>query len=116
MNISKRKIQVGDVVRLIGCTDQWKITRINYSGFIYGKQIFSYGESEETYFGCLNDLTGFPESWGLNWELVESSISNIVQPNQVAITDLSDWRAWAHNQPGECKCGIKKEDCFYHKD
>ena len=30
-------------------------------------------------------------------------------------TDISDWRAWAHNRPGECGCGIAKVDCIYHK-
>lgn len=31
------------------------------------------------------------------------------------ITDISDWRAWAHNQPGDCACGINRSQCTYHK-
>lgn len=26
----------------------------------------------------------------------------------------NDWRAWQHNQPGECVCGIPRERCDYH--
>lgn len=26
-----------------------------------------------------------------------------------------DWRLWAHNVPGECKCGIPVKMCTYHK-
>lgn len=29
--------------------------------------------------------------------------------------DVSDWRSWAHNIPGECACGIKRHMCTYHK-
>lgn len=29
--------------------------------------------------------------------------------------DSTHWRAWAHNQPGDCSCGIKREMCIYHK-
>ena len=29
--------------------------------------------------------------------------------------DTDDWRAWAHNVPGECKCGIPIERCDYHR-
>ena len=29
--------------------------------------------------------------------------------------DISDWKAWQHNQPGECACGIHRKDCEYHK-
>lgn len=28
--------------------------------------------------------------------------------------DISEWQAWAHNQPGDCPCGIKKDMCDYH--
>lgn len=29
--------------------------------------------------------------------------------------DISDWRQWAHNVPGECACGIPTHICTYHK-
>lgn len=29
--------------------------------------------------------------------------------------DISDWRAWATTKPGECACGIRKDQCAYHK-
>lgn len=29
--------------------------------------------------------------------------------------DISDWQSWAHKEPGDCPCGIKKEMCDYHK-
>ena len=30
--------------------------------------------------------------------------------------DMSDWRNWAHNRPGDCPCGIVRSRCSYHKD
>lgn len=29
--------------------------------------------------------------------------------------DVSDWKNWVHNSPGECPCGISRRDCTYHK-
>jgi hypothetical protein len=29
--------------------------------------------------------------------------------------DLSDWRLWAHREPGHCPCGIVRADCEYHR-
>lgn len=29
-------------------------------------------------------------------------------------TDMSDWRNWAHNREGECRCGIHRSQCKYH--
>ena len=26
-----------------------------------------------------------------------------------------DWRAWAHNVPGDCPCAIKRIECQFHK-
>jgi hypothetical protein len=31
------------------------------------------------------------------------------------VKDISDWRAWAHNIPGECKCGMQRSQCDYHR-
>lgn len=44
--------------------------------------------------------------------------SNAVKVNEAATIealDISNWRAWANNKPGECGCGIKIEMCDYHK-
>lgn len=30
--------------------------------------------------------------------------------------DMSDWRNWAHSRPGECKCGIPRDRCDYHRE
>ncbi len=30
--------------------------------------------------------------------------------------DVSDWRAWSNKQPGQCACGIARQQCDYHKD
>lgn len=38
-----------------------------------------------------------------------------IQKSQPKEVDISDWRAWAHNRPGECACGIPRERCTYHK-
>jgi hypothetical protein len=29
--------------------------------------------------------------------------------------DSDDWRAWRHNAPGDCPCGIRRQDCDYHR-
>jgi hypothetical protein len=34
------------------------------------------------------------------------------EPKEV---DVSDWKTWRHNVPGECVCGIPKERCTYHR-
>lgn len=31
-----------------------------------------------------------------------------------ATKDLTDWRVWAHDAPGDCPCGIRREVCCYH--
>lgn len=36
-------------------------------------------------------------------------------PMEKPKADLSDWRTWAHNQPGECPCGIHRQQCTYHR-
>lgn len=28
----------------------------------------------------------------------------------------NDWRAWRHNLPGECPCGMTRERCDYHRN
>lgn len=45
------------------------------------------------------------------------NIHGIVESKVVQVTtpDVSDWRAWVHNVPGECVCGIPRERCDYHR-
>lgn len=39
-----------------------------------------------------------------------------VEPvHQTVKPTIDQWQAWAHNQPGDCACGIKKDSCDYHK-
>lgn len=43
----------------------------------------------------------------------------IQKPNvipQSKILDLSDWRTWRSQAPGQCACGMTKSLCTYHKD
>ena len=35
--------------------------------------------------------------------------------HQTTKPTIDQWQAWAHNQPGDCACGIKRETCDYHK-
>lgn len=35
--------------------------------------------------------------------------------HQTAKPTIDQWQAWAHNQPGDCACGIKREACDYHR-
>jgi len=39
----------------------------------------------------------------------ESAVQVVVK------ADLSDWRTWAHNRPGDCPCGIARTMCDYHR-
>lgn len=48
------------------------------------------------------------------WKEPGTTAILIQQPKQ-KVVDVSDWRAWAHNRPGECACGIPKERCEYHR-
>lgn len=44
----------------------------------------------------------------------------VEQKSSVATTnkmlDLSDWRTWRSQAPGQCACGMTKSLCTYHKD
>lgn len=35
--------------------------------------------------------------------------------HQTAKPTIDQWQTWAHNQPGDCPCGIKREVCDYHR-
>ena len=39
----------------------------------------------------------------------------VSKPEEPKPVDLSDWRAWAHNKPGDCPCGIAKANCEFHR-
>jgi hypothetical protein len=61
----------------------------------------------------------YDHSWQLSspvsqckmWIHNKSPIVNAAKP---VITNISDWRAWAHNVPGNCPCGIARARCEYH--
>jgi hypothetical protein len=40
----------------------------------------------------------------------------LTPPETKPVETVADWRAWAHNCPGDCACGIRRVDCTYHKD
>jgi len=67
----------------------------------------------------LNALT--PNCWVLdNYSEVREVLTGASKTTaNVAVNDTpessSDWRAWAHNIPGECACGIRREACKYHR-
>lgn len=37
------------------------------------------------------------------------------KPEEPKPVDLTDWRTWAHNKPGDCPCGIAKANCEFHR-
>lgn len=59
---------------------------------------------------------------GYSWDMshyqtfiqVWQSNVNVADDRTFGKVDASDWRAWAHNQPGNCPCGISREQCEYH--
>jgi hypothetical protein len=42
-------------------------------------------------------------------------VQESVQNAPVKDIDTNDWKAWRHNVPGECACGILRQKCDYHK-
>jgi hypothetical protein len=48
-----------------------------------------------------------------------NQISPDLTPISISVVDVkheSDhWKAWRHNEPGDCFCGIKRNLCDYHK-
>lgn len=36
-------------------------------------------------------------------------------PEAVKKDPGEDWRAWSHDKPGDCACGIKREQCEFHR-
>jgi hypothetical protein len=30
--------------------------------------------------------------------------------------EIPEWKKWRNDQPGNCACGIVREDCWIHKD
>ncbi len=59
----------------------------------------------------------------LTQTMVDSMPNNFDNLNQNAVStttldsrmDISCWKAWAHNRPGDCPCGINRNDCSYHQ-
>jgi hypothetical protein len=41
------------------------------------------------------------------------SASNIDTPNKQE--EVPEWKKWRNDQPGNCPCGIAKQDCWIHK-
>lgn len=44
---------------------------------------------------------------------VEQKVTTIPKSKML---DLSDWRTWRSQAPGQCACGMTKSLCTYHKD
>lgn len=42
-------------------------------------------------------------------------VTNGKPAHQTTKPTIDQWQAWAHNHPGDCACGIKRETCDYHK-
>lgn len=64
----------------------------NFDEFIYGFRYYS----NEYFHSIISEAPPVPN-----------------KPNKL-YNDISDWRAWSHNVPGECACGISKSRCVYH--
>lgn len=109
MKVAKIKLgQVWSVPTIKGC--QYKINRIE-DKYVYATNI---NDGVECYFISLNEsgYAEMPNAWVLEQDIQEQAP---ITKRSAVINDMSDWRAWKHNVPGECVCGIRKEDCFYHK-
>lgn len=65
-------------------------------------------QTDYTYYLHIRNAGGYASTIKFFEELssVTSLTSSIAEDN---------WRAWAHNVPGECPCGIKRQDCIYHQ-
>jgi len=66
-----------------------------------------------------------PNCWTMdnNFTVIASRLGGIktspqmelTSSSQPDMTNLTDWKLWRHNVPGECPCGISRQDCSYHK-
>jgi hypothetical protein len=60
-----------------------------------------------------DDLTKY--KYGHNYINNVTKTTIVIDDVKERSVDLSDWRTWAHNRPGECKCGVPKNVCDYHR-
>ncbi len=70
--------------------------------------VFNYVSDQANYIW----RTNAKDFWSIKEFLVKKLTTPVVAGRSV---DTSDWRAWRHNAPGDCPCGIVKKDCAYHR-
>ena len=108
------KVAIGQVyVNRAG--DRYTVTSIK------DKHVFCkdpYGEVDE--FGYVTE-DGFPNCWGGGWHLVEGAAPAKKEENKKeakATGEAEDklFAFFSRPQPGNCKCGMPKEQCDYHRD
>lgn len=86
--------------------------------------------------GLVKEILGTPPGWGFTTLSIGTSIGSVDVIVDPALPDwgmydyvagaavpaphplkapLEPWKAWQHNMPGECPCGIARAVCDYHK-
>lgn len=111
-------VKVGQIWRN-GTANRFEMTRFERRDGIDGWKVFGYfierdgarSGSEQSFGNANEDYT--PQGWDIHWQL-EKDVAVAKQVVLVA-KDMSDWRAWAHNKPGDCACGIARAMCSYHR-
>jgi hypothetical protein len=109
------KVMIGQVYKRANSARSFTISRVDYN------DCFAYYIDVECGSECgFGELTkdGYPRNWGA-WELVKTET---LQETTTTITSLSSndnvnelLSFFAQTHPGECACGMPKEQCEYHR-
>jgi alpha-L-arabinofuranosidase len=94
----------------------WKCSRVFASFDSYGNTISNFHEylSTEKYLTqSMKDSILSKSDYLISHYKFLSNLAD-KPAHQTAKPTIDQWQAWAHNQPGDCACGIKREACDYH--
>ncbi len=117
-----RALEVDDVIfsvsKFSGQKTRFRVGRFsqhNNAVHVYVHQL--YNDEVDPYEKYFGELTAehLPAKGTTGWDVWS------LEPRQESVrvdkrtTDISDWRAWAHNEPGDCPCGIARSRCEFHR-
>lgn len=97
------------------CDSKLDVVPVNIRGF---KAVMPWCRKCNDNLG--NKSVAFVTRYALDFLLAGNSPrcieNNNKQSKDIKTDDDSsnDWRAWAHNKPGDCPCGIARAQCKYH--
>lgn len=102
-------------------TDRFGNSSIDFSDYLPTDKYFTQSMKDSIMVSNTNkwfcygkNLTKTPPATEIGAKLFY--LDEIDEPaHQTAKPTIDQWQAWAHNHPGDCACGIKRETCDYHR-